>query len=77
MSETMRFEVLLEPDEDGGFHVWCPQLSGSHSHGEAREEAIEHIREAAETWLEGARELGIAMLDRDVITVPTAAHTVS
>lgn len=45
-----RFEILMEPDEDG-FHVWCPALEGCHSFGLTKEEARENIREAIELWL--------------------------
>ena len=51
---VQRFEVVFEPDEDGGLHVYVPALKGCHSWGATRPEAREHMREAIELWLETA-----------------------
>jgi predicted RNase H-like HicB family nuclease len=65
---VLEFEVLMEPD-DGAIHIWCPALKGCHSFGATREEAMDHIREAIEGWLESAEELGIPIPERGKITV--------
>ena len=65
---VFEFEVLLEPDGDG-FHVWCPALKGCHSFGATREQAIAHIREAIEGWLEGAEEPGYPISERQTVSV--------
>lgn len=57
-----RFEVIFEPEEEGGYHVFCPLLKGCHSYGETREEARKKIAEAIELWLESAQELGLAAI---------------
>ncbi|HEV8574568.1 MAG TPA: type II toxin-antitoxin system HicB family antitoxin [Dehalococcoidia bacterium] len=54
-----RFEVVVEPDEDGGFHIFAPALKGCHSWGGTREEALDHFKEAIALWLESAEEQGI------------------
>lgn len=59
---VQRFEVVFEPDENGGFHVYVSALKGCHSWGNTREEAREHVKEAIELWLETAREQGILVL---------------
>jgi len=66
---VQNFEVILEPEEEGGYHVYCPLLKGCHSYGDTKEEAIERIKEAIELWLESARELGIEIPEREVISV--------
>ncbi len=53
---VQRFEVVFEPDEDGGLHVYVPALKGRHSWGATREEAREHVTEAIELWLDAAPE---------------------
>jgi predicted RNase H-like HicB family nuclease len=65
------FEVILEPEDEGGYHVFCPALKGCHSYGATREEALEKIKEAIELWLESARELGIKLPEREIISVKT------
>ncbi len=63
------FEVVLEPEEEGGYHVYTPSLKGCHSYGSTKEEALRNIAEAIALWLESARELGIPIPERDTVTV--------
>ena len=58
------FEVVLEPEEDGGYHVYTSSLKGCHSYGSIREEALKNISEAIALWLESARELGIEVVPK-------------
>jgi predicted RNase H-like HicB family nuclease len=52
-----RFEVIFEPDEEGGYLVLCPLLKACHSYGKTKAEARRNIAEAIELWLESARDL--------------------
>ncbi len=56
------FEVVLELEADGGYHIYTPSLKGCHSYGSTREEALKNIAEAITLWLESARELGIPQI---------------
>lgn len=42
------FEVVLTPEEEGGYSVSVPALPGCTSQGQTREEALAMIREAIE-----------------------------
>jgi len=66
------FEVVFEPEEEGGFHVFCPALPGCHSEGDTKDEARENIIDAIRLWLDTAIELGIAIPDRESVLVPPA-----
>ena len=48
----MKFNVVLEPDEEGGYTVYVPDLPGCISEGETVEEAMQNIREAMQLYLE-------------------------
>lgn len=48
----MKFKVILEPSEEGGYTVYVPSLPGCISEGETVEEAVDNIREAIELYLE-------------------------
>ncbi|MDV2503340.1 MAG: type II toxin-antitoxin system HicB family antitoxin [bacterium] len=48
----MKFKVVLEPSDEGGFTVFVPSLPGCISEGETDEEALRNIREAIELYLE-------------------------
>ena len=48
----MRFKVVLEPSDEGGYTVYVPSLPGCISEGDTLEEALMNIREAVELYLE-------------------------
>ncbi len=57
----MKYRVVLEPQEEGGFTVYVPALPGCVSQGETVEEATENIKEAISLYLEGLRERKISV----------------
>lgn len=48
----MRFKVVLEASEEGGYTAYVPSLPGCISEGETVKEALKNIREAIELYLE-------------------------
>jgi len=48
----MRFKIVLEASDEGGYTVYVPSLPGCISEGETLEEARKNIREAIELYLE-------------------------
>ena len=48
----MKFKVVLEPSDEGGYTVHVPSLPGCISEGDTVEEALSNIREAIELHLE-------------------------
>ena len=59
MSETrLRYTVLMEQNEDGGYTVTVPSLPGCISEGSTWDEALAHVEEAIAGYVEVARKLG-------------------
>ena len=54
----MRFTVVIEQEDNGGFVVSVPALPGCISEGNTRDEAMKNVREAIEVYLEDCRESG-------------------
>ena len=52
----MKFSVLIEKDEEGGYVVSCPAIKGCHSQGDTVEEALRNIREAISGCLKTLNE---------------------
>ena len=48
----MKFEIILEKEENGTFSVHCPALKGCHSQGKTREDAFKNMKEATQLYLE-------------------------
>jgi len=53
----MKFNVILEPAEEGGFNVSVPALDGCFTQGETEEEALKNAKEAIICYLEGLEKL--------------------
>ena len=51
----MRYTVILQKEEDGGYFATVPVLPGCVSEGDTREEALKNIEEAIEVYLEDVR----------------------
>jgi len=56
---TRSYKVIFEPEKDGGFSVYVPDLPGCASQGETEEEALANIREAIEGYIEGLKADGL------------------
>jgi len=54
----MKFEVVLEPSDEGGCAVYVPSLPGCISEGDTVEEALANIKEAIELHLEPVEDDG-------------------
>ena len=46
LSITKKFTVILDPEDDGGYSVYCPALPGCISQGYDRKGALKNIEEA-------------------------------
>ncbi len=52
------YEIVLDPQQDGGFSVYVPELPDVVTEGETREEAIEMAKEAIKLYLQTMAEQG-------------------
>lgn len=69
-----RFTVILEKEDEGGYHVFCPTLPGCHTQGETIEQGIQNIREAIELYVESLREDGQPIPTEDILIKPIEIH---
>jgi antitoxin HicB len=54
----MRYTVVLEQEQDGGYVVSAATLPGCVSQGNTRAEALDNTREAIERYIDDSREAG-------------------
>lgn len=53
----MKFYVILEPAEEGGYNVSVPALDGCYTQGDTEEAALENAKEAIFCYLGGLQKL--------------------
>lgn len=66
MDQSNEIELVFAPQEEGGYHVYAPDLPGLHTEGDTLDEAAANAQEALELYVEGLREEGRS-LDAGVI----------
>ncbi len=59
MSRPREYEIVLQPEPEGGFSVFVPELPSVATQGETREEAHAMAKEAIEAYLEAMKEDGL------------------
>ena len=58
VAQQAEVEFVFEPQEEGGYHVYAPDLPGLHTQGETIAEATANAEEALLLYVEGLREEG-------------------
>ena len=58
MKRKLRFTIVINASEEGGYHAWSPTLPGCHSQGETLEEAKKNIIEAIKCHYGSMRKEG-------------------
>ena len=53
----MKFLVMLQPAEEGGYNVEVPALDGCFTQGDTEEEALSNAKEAIACYLEGLEKV--------------------
>jgi predicted RNase H-like HicB family nuclease len=53
----MKFTIVLEPAEEGGYNVTVPALDGCFTQGDTEKEALENAKEAIICYLEGLEKM--------------------
>ncbi|HVC06996.1 MAG TPA: type II toxin-antitoxin system HicB family antitoxin [Solirubrobacterales bacterium] len=71
MADAQEIELVFEPQDEGGYQVYAPDLPGLHTQGDDIDDAMANASEAVTFYVEGLREDG-EPLDSGVIrrTIP-------
>src|SRR5699024_9743765 len=58
MDKDRDIEFIFEPQPEGGYHAYAPDLPGVHTGSDDLQEAIENAEEALMLYVEGLRDDG-------------------
>jgi predicted RNase H-like HicB family nuclease len=56
MGDLNEIELVLEPQKDGGYHVYAPDLPSLHTQGNDIDDAMANASEAVALYVEGLRD---------------------
>jgi predicted RNase H-like HicB family nuclease len=65
-----RYTVILEREDDGGFHAFVPALRGCHTQGDSEAEALTNAEEAIAVYLESLKAHGEPIPAEDLLIRP-------
>ncbi|MFH2106061.1 MAG: type II toxin-antitoxin system HicB family antitoxin [Candidatus Micrarchaeota archaeon] len=71
----MKYHVVLEKQEEGGYTVYVPELPGCISQGETKEEAFANIKEAAEVYMEEIEGSKLRSILKNITVVEPSAFS--
>ena len=71
-TDTPKFAVAVDQDEDGFVFASCPALPGCHSQGRTRQEALRNVAEAIRGYIASMKKHGeeVPNVDWEVVEVP-------
>ncbi len=55
MADAREIELVFEPQDEGGYHVYAPDLPGLHTQGDDMDDAMANASEAVALYVEGLR----------------------
>jgi antitoxin HicB len=56
VAEVHQVELVFEAQDEGGYHVYSPELPGLHTQGDSLADAAENANEALALYVEGLLE---------------------
>ncbi len=68
--DLYRYTVIIEHEDDGGYHAFCPTLKGCHTQGNSLEETLTNIQEAIEAYLESMKARNETIPKEDILIKP-------
>ena len=68
--EIRHYTVILEREDDGGYHAFGPVLKGLHTQGDTLEEVLANAREAIEAYIGSLRKHGEMPPNEDILIKP-------
>ena len=64
------YVIILEKEEDGGYHAFCPSLPGCHTQGNTYEEAVKNIQDAIKLYIESMKAHREEIFAEDITIKP-------
>lgn len=64
--KVLRFTVILESCEEGGYFAYCPSFQGCHVEGESIEETLREMRSAILAFIAEYKKDGVAVPEGDI-----------
>lgn len=68
--EEYKYTIILEREDEGGYHAFCPALPGCHTQGDTYDETLENIKDAIKLYIESLKAHKEPIPDEDITIKP-------
>jgi predicted RNase H-like HicB family nuclease len=68
--KIFNYTIILEKEDDGGYHAFCPALPGCHTQGDSYDEVLENIEDAVKLYIESLKAHKEPIPEEDIIIKP-------
>lgn len=68
--EEYKYTIILEREDEGGYHAFCPALPGCHTQGDTYDETLENIKDAVKLYIESLKSHKEPIPDEDITIKP-------
>ena len=68
--EEYNYTIILEKEDDGGYHAFCPALSGCHTQGDNYDDTMKNIRDAIKLYIESLKAHHEPIPEEDITIKP-------
>ncbi|MFZ3064410.1 MAG: type II toxin-antitoxin system HicB family antitoxin [Nitrospirota bacterium] len=68
--EEYKYTIILEREDEGGYHAFCPALPGCHTQGDTYDETLENIKDAVKLYIESLKAHQEPIPDEDITIKP-------
>ncbi len=64
------YTVILEKENDGGYHAFCPALPGCHTQGDNFDDTMSNIKDAVKLYIESLKAHKDHIPEEDITIKP-------
>jgi len=64
------YTIILEKEDDGGYHAFCPALPGCHTQGDSFDSAMENVKDAIKLYIESLKAHFEPIPEEDITIKP-------
>lgn len=70
METFYNYTAIIEKEDEGGFHAFCPVFPGCHTQGETFEDVVDNIKDAIRVYIESMIAHNEQLPEEDITIKP-------
>lgn len=68
------YTIIIEKEEEGGYHAFCPALPGCHTQGETYDDVLKNIKDEIKLYIESLKAHNEPVPEEDIWGFTSSRH---